>query len=231
MSRVFITGDIHGNPFRFSTDNFPKGKTLTKDDYVIVAGDFGIIWMNEPDNKERYEIKWLQDKPFTTLFIDGNHENHWRLGQLPVEEFLGGKVGVVSSGIYHLKRGEIYTINNKTFFCFGGAFSWDIEARTIGLSWWKEEVPSHAEMDYGLKQLESVQYNVDYVITHTLPKCLMPMVGFSKAPPNKEDTTTKYLDHIANTATFEKWYFGHMHIDKNYGKFQALYEKIKEIKG
>ena len=229
MSKIYITGDIHGNPFGLSSDNFPIGKALTKDDYVIIAGDFGIIWKAESDAKEKYELKWLEEKPWTTLFIDGNHENHYRLGQLPEAEMFKGKVGVVRPGIYHLKRGEIYLLGGKTFFCFGGAYSWDRWNRELGLTYWNEEVASHAEMDYGLEQMESVQYKVDYVITHTLPKCLIPILGFSKAPPKKEDATTKYLDHIANSATFKKWYFGHMHVDKNMGRFHALYEKIEEI--
>ena len=229
MSKIYITGDIHGCPFRLSSDKFPIGKTLTKDDFVIIAGDFGIIWKAESDAKEKHEIKWLKEKPWTTLFIDGNHENHYRLGQLPEAEMFEGKVGVVDTGIYHLKRGEIYLIGGKTFFCFGGAHSWDREIRTIGISYWDEEIPNHAEMDYGLEQMESVQYSVDYIVTHTMPKCLIPAIGLSKAPPNKEDTTTKYLDHIANCATFKKWYFGHMHIDRDMGKFHALYKDIEEI--
>ena len=44
MSRVFITGDLHGHiDIRKLTEyNFPEGQTLTKNDYVIVCGDFGI---------------------------------------------------------------------------------------------------------------------------------------------------------------------------------------------
>ncbi len=41
---VWITGDIHGNPQRFSTDIFPEQKEMTKDDTVIILGDFGLVW-------------------------------------------------------------------------------------------------------------------------------------------------------------------------------------------
>jgi hypothetical protein len=231
MNRIFVTGDTHGDPIRrLSSKNFPEGKDLTKDDFVIIVGDFGVLWLNEPDKQEHYVLKWLQEKPWTTLFIDGNHENHKRLANLPVEEKFGGKVGVVRSSIYHLKRGELYLIGGKTFFCFGGACSWDRYHRTLDVSYWEEEVPNYAEMEYGLKQLESVQYKVDYILTHTLPRLLIEMLGFSKEPPNgKGDATTKYLDHIANCATFKKWYFGHMHINKNLRKFKCLFEDVDEI--
>lgn len=40
---IFVTGDIHGEIYpRFSNASFPVQKELTKDDIVIVAGDFGI---------------------------------------------------------------------------------------------------------------------------------------------------------------------------------------------
>lgn len=229
MTKIYITGDIHGDPFRFSTKKFPEGKELTKEDYVIVAGDFGIVWKNNPGREEQYKLKWLRDKPWTTLFVDGNHENHERLDILPIEGKFGGKVGVVCQDVYHLKRGEIYQIGGKSFFTFGGACSTDKESRTIGVSWWDRELPSYAEMDYGLGQLERVQYSVDYIITHTIPRSLIGVLGFSKRPIEGDDPTIKYLDHIAHTTTFKKWYFGHMHVDRDMGKFRALYEYIAEI--
>jgi hypothetical protein len=57
---------------RFNTDIFPEQKDMTKDDYVIVCGDFG-IW--DDSKRKRYWLKWLDEKPFTTLFVDSNHEN------------------------------------------------------------------------------------------------------------------------------------------------------------
>lgn len=35
MSRVFITGDCHGEYGRFGIENFPQQEFLTRDDYVI----------------------------------------------------------------------------------------------------------------------------------------------------------------------------------------------------
>ena len=52
-------------------DSFPEQREMTKDDYVIVLGDFG-IWRDSP--QQRWYLNWLEEKHFTTLFIDGNHE-------------------------------------------------------------------------------------------------------------------------------------------------------------
>ena len=72
---IFITGDIHGNIDinKLNSKKFAEQKNLTKSDFVIIAGDFGLVW---DESKEcQYWIKWLSEKNFTTLFIDGNHEN------------------------------------------------------------------------------------------------------------------------------------------------------------
>ena len=72
---IYITGDTHGeiDIGKLSSKNFPQGNSLTKDDYIIILGDFGFIWKNESDKTEEYWMKWFKNKPWTTLFIDGNH--------------------------------------------------------------------------------------------------------------------------------------------------------------
>ena len=70
---IFITGDCHGDYRRFRTDIFIEQKEMTKDDFVIVCGDFG-LW--DESGEQKYWRKWLSGKPFTTLWVDGNHENY-----------------------------------------------------------------------------------------------------------------------------------------------------------
>lgn len=69
---IYITGDIHGTISvgqRLNTRNFPEQKELSKHDYVIVTGDFGLVW--DGSKEDQYWLKWLQHtKPFTTVFID-----------------------------------------------------------------------------------------------------------------------------------------------------------------
>ena len=74
---VFITGDIHGNPQnRFSLENFPQQNELCKKDLVIILGDFGLVWDYKGENTyEKERLDWLEQKTFTTCFVDGNHEN------------------------------------------------------------------------------------------------------------------------------------------------------------
>ena len=41
---IFMTGDTREDFGRFSARAFPEQKHLSKDDYVIICGDFGGIW-------------------------------------------------------------------------------------------------------------------------------------------------------------------------------------------
>ena len=41
---IYATGDTHGNFERFRGEYFPEQTSMTKDDYVIVCGDFGGVW-------------------------------------------------------------------------------------------------------------------------------------------------------------------------------------------
>ena len=45
---VFVCGDTHGTHTIHKLRNFRNhgGAHLTKDDYVIVCGDFGLLWNN-----------------------------------------------------------------------------------------------------------------------------------------------------------------------------------------
>lgn len=60
---IWITGDIHGNPSRLSTDIFPEQKKMTKKDYVILLGDVGLVWDYKGESKnEKYWLDWLETK-------------------------------------------------------------------------------------------------------------------------------------------------------------------------
>jgi len=151
---IFVTGDIHSDPRRLNVDSFYEQKEMTKDDYIIILGDFGLVWNKDKENKyEKHWLDWLEEKPFTTLFVEGNHENFDRLNSYPVEEWKGGKIQRIRPSVIHLMRGQVFSIDGAVFFTFGGAMSIDKAYRKENISWWKEEMPNNAEMQEG--QLES----------------------------------------------------------------------------
>ena len=228
MNRIFITGDKHGEMSlmtHLSSKNWKDGPCLSRDDYLIIAGDFGVLWKFIPDKTEKYLMGWLKNKPWTTLFVDGNHENFQRINALPIVDFKGGKAGMVTDYIYHLRRGEVYTIGNRTIFTFGGANSIDKKYRKEGLSWWPEELCNYAETNYALDNLSKVNYKVDCVISHTPPQAIMKMIGINdNICPN-----AKFLDHVASNVQYGAFFSGHVHEDKRISKFFLVYEKVLDL--
>ncbi len=223
---IFITGDTHV-PIDIEKLNeklFPEQKSMTRNDYVIICGDFGGVW----DNSDRHGkwLKWLSERPFTLLFADGNHENFDLLEKYPVTLWNGGKVHTVADNILHLMRGQVFIIDGKCFFVMGGAVSRDRFMRREGVSWWSREMPGDSEFKEGLKNLGDVGFDVDYIITHTAPSGIIEQ--FYDCP--EEKPLNEYLRYIADTAKFKKWFFGHIHRDTEpQEKFIALYDRIYSL--
>lgn len=253
---VYVTGDIHGNPVRLSKDSFYEQKNFSgnkDEDIVIILGDFGLVWQREETKNEEYWLDWLNRKPFTTIFVDGNHENHKKLATYPVKEWHGGKVHEIRPNVLHLMRGEVFTIENKKFFVFGGASSHDIQDgildyndedwrekakkldkqgkymyRIKDLSWWEEELPTNEEMKHGLDVLQKNNNAIDYIITHSPSTSELYLMGGKGL--YEPDILTNYLEEIKSTTDYKKHLFGHMHVNKVINDRDiCLYEQIIRI--
>ena len=162
---IFITGDTHGfHDFpklqRFATEH-PE---LSESDYMIIAGDFGGVWSEKTLEKD---LAPYQNLPCTVLFIDGNHENFDLLERYPIEVWNGGKIHRITDKIIHLMRGQVYQIDGRSFFTFGGATSIDKYMRREGLEWWPQERPTDADIIEANKNLEKVGFEVDFIVTHS----------------------------------------------------------------
>lgn len=249
---IYITGDCHGNFGRFSEEVFPEQKNMTKDDYVIICGDFGGVWsINQKEKGEIEHLNWLNDRPFTTLFVDGNHENYDRLRRFPLMHWKGGKVHRIRPSVYHLMRGQVFEIEGKKFFTFGGAQSHDIDGgifeaddpnlklkvreahkrnlpyRINKVTWWKEELPSQQEMDEGILNLSIHGNKVDFIVTHC---CASSTLARFSHGIYKPDYLHRYLEKIKQKCTYKKWFFGHYHMNMNVtDKDRLLWEQIIRI--
>lgn len=242
--KIYITGDTHADFERFGAQHFED-----KECYVIVCGDFGGVW--DGSKAEKYWLDWLENKKYTILFVDGNHENFDLLNLFSVTEWNGGKVHFVRKNIIHLMRGQVFTIEDKRFFTFGGGRSHDIQAGILDRSdpdfavkkrkldrerslyridhesWWKEELPSEDEMAEGLRNLEKADNAVEFVISHSAPSSIVDVFsrGFYE-----HDILTDYLEEIKNRISFKTWFFGHYHETQMIGQnFVMLYEPIFDL--
>lgn len=231
---IYITGDTHHDID--SQKIFDYAVSLSKNDSIIIAGDFGGVWYYQ--SSEHYsQQEELLDRyaslDCNILFVDGNHECFPELYSYPTVDKFNGAVGQLRENLFHLKRGEVYTIQNKKFFTFGGAMSTDKKYRMPYVSWWEEEIPTVEEMNYGLDNLQKHNNKVDYVITHTAPKSIIQEAfknDIWAVNDRVNDPTASYLQRISEIITFKKWFFGHLHMDKIINsKYYVLYNTLEKI--
>ena len=245
---IYVTGDCHGNYRRFATEIFPEQKEMSKDDYVIICGDFG-YW--DESKEQKYWMKWLDSKPFTTLWIDGNHENFDLLKKQKAVKWHGGNVQFIQPSVIHLMRGQIYELEGLKIFTFGGAKSHDISGgiletsdprfrakrkkrdknqelyRINHVSWWKEELPEEEELAEGLRNLIQNNWSVDYIISHCCSTSTQEKIADRTYQP---DILTRYFEKIKEMCRYRKWFFGHYHDNMNVNSKEVLlYDQIIRI--
>ena len=245
---IYITGDTHGGFQRFTTGNFLQQKQMGRDDYTVVTGDFGGVWDGSP--REEYWLDWLEEKPFTTLFVDGNHENFDMLNSLPVHEWHGGKVHHVRPHVLHLMRGQVFEIDGVTFFTMGGAASHDIQDgildpaspdfereywfkrrtrqmfRVKGVSWWPDELPSEAEYEEAARNLGRVNWQVDCILTHCAPTGILKKLDGDYT----SDKLTDFLETVNQRCRFDYWFLGHYHANRVIDdRFIVQWERTVEL--
>lgn len=213
---VFITGDIHGEKDIAKIDAFAlvADSRLSRDDYLIILGDVGLVWSDPPTKGERERLDWFEDRPWTTLFIDGNHENFDLLDAMPVEEWHGGHVHAVRPHVLHLMRGETFLIGGYSFFVVGGAHSIDEKWRTPHVSWWEQEVPSELERARIAEAARQVG-EVDFMLTHCPPTgCYEWYRSRFSAFWGPDDEYTAWLEeHVEGVVSYKRWFYGHLHFD------------------
>lgn len=148
-------------------------------------------------------------------------------------------------------RGQVFNIEGKTFFTFGGASSHDISGGILDMddpefkkkqkrldreripyrinhvSWWKQELADEKEMDEGRKNLSAHRNAVDFIVTHCCSTSTQDFLGGGMYPPDRQ---TDYLEWVKNNISYKKWFFGHYHDNRNVSdKEILLYEQIIRI--
>lgn len=218
---LYITGDTHGDVDYLKLISL-KNKHLSYDDFLIICGDAGICWSPQT---LRYHLKLYNDIGCTIIYIDGNHENFEMLSHFQLIEYLGAIMHQIDQHIFHVLRGEIMTINNKSFLCIGGAVSIDKSYRTPYISWWPEENITSHDIDNAIANLAKVNNKVDYVITHCVDtKTVQKAFGY------RRDICTDQLSFIDKIVDYRHWYFGHYHEDREIDKKKTcLYQEIIEL--
>lgn len=222
MGRIFITGDTHQSLDinKLNSKNFPLNSILTKDDILIICGDWGCIW--DGSGEDKYWQNWYEKKNFTTFVVLGNHENYDLIQNYPIVQFCGGRARKVSDSVYLEIRGEVYNFNGKTFLSFGGADSTDKHLRKEGESWWSGERITEEDLENARRNVKKYDY-IDYVITHTGGSEINRFIGFE---PSESD---KILDQILSEIKYGTHYCGHYHVDLYYLNHRIIYDDVCEL--
>ena len=257
---IYITGDTHGDFSRFTKESLSRLPfEITENDYVIVCGDFGLLWSKGAELE--YNLKKLSKLPFKILWVQGNHESYTMIAEYPLEDWNGGKVRhIIRDKIILLERGQVFTIEGKTFFTMGGASSHDIQGgvldkdsptykedlvkavisglpyRVLNKSWWKQELPTDEELQEGLRNLEKCDFNVDYVISHCASNSVQENleryhlgISFSIGY-YKQDVLTNYFEELEHKLQYKHWFCGHYHEDIQLDdKHMILYHNLIPI--
>lgn len=208
---------------KLNTKNWVEQHNLTRDDHLLIAGDFGAPWVLGESAEDRYVLDTYENRNYTTLFVDGNHENFPALAQYPIVTYKGAKC--------HQLRAHV-------IWCMGGARSTDIHYRTTGVNHWEEEVPSYRELEYGAETLRANMERINMIVTHDAPDKAIDAIDKYRLPYTdpKMAVMPNYLQFILDEIQDKsavKWYFGHYHIDQNFQlrahEFHAMYERILEV--
>ena len=143
---IYVTADIHGNPIeRFSFKMYPELRELTKHDYMFVLGDCGVPFYNpdlhfydyytKPGSEklEHYLLNWLNDKPWTTFFIRGNHDNIDLINEMPKTKIAHADVrqmkyqDKIYDKIFYIDTPQFMYLEGKKILIIPGAESHDAD--------------------------------------------------------------------------------------------------------
>lgn len=243
---VFITGDIHGDPWRFwSIKNYCENHTTTTDDWLICLGDVGLNYYGAKSKKEIAIKNEAAELPIKLFCIHGNHERR------PSEKDGYQKVLLRDGAVrglmwwnpdypnqYFAMDGLIYNITTsergiKALVC-GGAYSVDKYYRLQnGWNWWPDEQPDSVSKQLTMNSVE--QAKIDIMLTHTCPLRFVPTELFIDGIDQNtvDQSTEEFFDKVWNAFPADRkpmWYFGHFHGDKYTDDYVMLFDDVIELK-
>ena len=227
---IYVTGDTHGALDIKSVEKWEQNVNPGPQDYLAICGDWGAIWADADGDVDDSFVSYWAQKPYKVLVVDGNHDNHAALAALEPCLWGGDVVGHIAHNIVYLQRGGYYEVDGVTLWTFGGAASIDKMYRTEGVSWWKEELATSAQMERGWNALKEHNFAVDYILTHDCPQQLYSALYGKLGGAKGWNYHNSFLFDVADATTFKTWYFGHHHIDMNFGPhYVALYNEVLKL--
>lgn len=227
---ILYTGDIHGSLSRIA---YAVNQGIVKaGDTLVVLGDAGFNYFGNSQDKR---LKYQLGKYGVTIFcIHGNHEMRPEtISSYKTKIWNGGTVFCEEQYPYLLfaKDAEIYNLaGRKTIVC-GGAYSVDKYIRLQrGSAWFADEQPSAIIKSLVEAKLDSLNWDIDQILTHTCPSRYIPVEAFLSGVDQStvDQSTEVWLDSLADKLKYRRWLCGHWHIDKRIDNFRFVMQDIIE---
>ena len=213
---IYLISDIHGDKDFKGLKEYAAN--AGEEDLLIILGDVGLEFEKTERNREFTQFFLGLQKPIA--IVDGNHENFSFLNSFPEEEWNGGRIHRLSPYIVHLMRGNIYDLEEKSFFVFGGCKS-SAKWAQMGL-WYPGEEATEAECAFARANLAAHGNQVDYILTHKYEED--PSVGTVSIP------LQKLTAEIERNISYRTWYAGHWHMRKIVDdRHELVYEELVTI--
>ena len=240
MSRIFITGDTHGD-FRRIAD-FTGQYNTTTDDIMIILGDAGINYFG--DTRDVNLKRMLSTLPITLFCVHGNHEMRpqkvlrdggpsYRLIEWFDERFDGFCWQEPEfQNLLFAHDAQVYYIAGKRCIVIGGAYSVDKYYRiSRGMRWFDDEQLDDATKSRVQSTLESLENRIDVVLSHTCPLKYVPAEMFLPYIDQStvDKSTEEWLDMIEDNISYDHWLCGHYHTDKTIDKMRFLFTDIIDL--
>ena len=219
---------------------------------MVVLGDAGLPfgveaswYKNTYAAQDRYNIRWLAEKPWRTVFICGNHDDRCAIFRMPVVDAFGGRArqmqyeGIIYPNIYYIDHPGIYNLNGRKCLIISGAESRDawnlldphaedfkIQEKAMkrnnqwyrvkDWTWWEDEAVN-VDLCKLLRRVEDwdEQY-FDYILTHDSPALFCELFASGHGYREAPTEGEKYLDELRQDLDFSVWLHGHQHINQTY---------------
>lgn len=225
---IWYTGDIHGDVKRVREGILRHD--VNPGDILVILGDLGLNYhKNAIDRRRKQNLEQTASKAGVQIFcIHGNHDMRpWHVPTYRETEWHGGRVWIEDEypHLIFARDGEIFDLGGKKAIVCGGAYSVDKRWRQrMGWTWFEDEQPSEEIKADVEAALGAVGWEIDIVLTHTLPakftptEAMLPGIDQSGVDRSTED----WLDTIEDRLTYGEWLCGHWHINKHVGNFHIL---------
>ena len=198
MIRIF--GDVHAK-----FDRFNEYLKDTPEDYVVIQlGDFG-FWPKicdqwyAIDNEIHSQRGLVLERP--VYIIDGNHEYH------PMFEGIA-EVTELYTNAFFVPRGTVLELDGRKILFLGGGESPDKHNRTEGVSWFREESISYADV----MKIDLTQ-EVDMMMTHVPPFDVVNWI-FQGDTPEAWNWSSKAVQGVWEALGRPELFCGHLHLNK-----------------